>query len=221
MESFALPEWLQVEEEWKAGRIGSQECMRRQVELLRCNDDQLTRCLSQIEIDSEFSCFVSFCNSNKLNLFIVSDGIDYAIQTILERYQLAHLPIYANRLKHSRSDRQDIQGWNLLSPYADTTCERGNGVCKCSLMRNLSKKGEIKILIGDGRSDFCAAGKADIILAKDSLLSHCQKLEIPHIGFQRFGQVIEILRILLTAGKASEEVLSYPLRPFIDGVEIL
>ena len=32
---YADAEWLEIEEEWQAGRIGSRECMERQVALLR------------------------------------------------------------------------------------------------------------------------------------------------------------------------------------------
>ncbi len=221
LETFALPEWMQVEEEWKTGMIGSLECMRRQVELLRCDSGQLTEVLSKIEIDGEFPAFVSFCQNNNLDLFIISDGLAYAIQTILQRFQLAHLPIYANRLISHGNYRRYKNRWTLHSPYTDRTCEKGNGVCKCSLMRKLSTKGEIKILIGDGRSDFCAAVKADIVFAKGSLLGHCQTIGLPHIGFQRFSQITEILRIFTTTGMVSNKVGTNHFRHSINGVEIL
>ena len=38
-ERFALPEWRDVERDWQAGKIGSRECMTRQVDLLRATPE--------------------------------------------------------------------------------------------------------------------------------------------------------------------------------------
>ncbi len=36
------------------------------------------------------------------------------------------------------------------------------------------------LLIGDGQSDFCLAGTADYVFAKDQLIEHCRINGIPH-----------------------------------------
>ena len=220
-EAFALPEWLQVEQEWKDGKIGSRECMRRQVELLRCDRGQLLDCLSRIDIDPNFHSFVTLCQQNRWGLFIVSDGIYFAIQTILGRYKLELPPIYANRLEPGGNSATANRRWRLEFPCADESCARGNGVCKCSLMRKHSRDGELNILIGDGRSDFCASGKADLVLAKDMLLEHCQALGLPHIGFRHFGHVIEILNTVAMSGLGQSRVSSTISCKHTNGVELL
>src|SRR5262245_12565255 len=35
LERFAAPQWRQIEEDWKAGLIGSRECLVRQIDLVR------------------------------------------------------------------------------------------------------------------------------------------------------------------------------------------
>lgn len=37
LERFADPEWRTVEAEWLAGRIGSRECLARQIDLVRAS----------------------------------------------------------------------------------------------------------------------------------------------------------------------------------------
>ena len=49
LERFADPSWQKVEAEWLAGHIGSRECMKRQVELMRATPEELDHVLSLAE----------------------------------------------------------------------------------------------------------------------------------------------------------------------------
>jgi 2-hydroxy-3-keto-5-methylthiopentenyl-1-phosphate phosphatase len=48
-------------------------------------------------------------------------------------------------------------------------------------------------MVGDGRSDFCVAGRADLVLAKGSLLKHCRANALPHYGFETFDEATALL----------------------------
>ena len=48
-------------------------------------------------------------------------------------------------------------------------------------------------MVGDGRSDFCVAGRADLVLAKGSLLDHCIEADLPHFAFADFAEATDIL----------------------------
>ena len=48
---FGRPGWEALEADWLAGRIGSRECMARQVALLECTRAELCEHLSQVAID--------------------------------------------------------------------------------------------------------------------------------------------------------------------------
>ena len=62
---FAGPQWQQIEERWREGKIGSAQCMQSQIDLIRASRDQLDAALDEIEIDSTFPPFVNFCRSQK------------------------------------------------------------------------------------------------------------------------------------------------------------
>ena len=49
------------------------------------------------------------------------------------------------------------------------------------------------IVIGDGRSDFCMAERADFVIAKSRLAEHCRIRGIRHAPFVDFHQVIDQL----------------------------
>ena len=49
------------------------------------------------------------------------------------------------------------------------------------------------ILIGDGRSDYCAAGVVDLVFAKAGLREHCQANGIVHLPYADFAEVTRLL----------------------------
>jgi 2-hydroxy-3-keto-5-methylthiopentenyl-1-phosphate phosphatase len=189
LSELADPEWQQIERLWQDGKIGSGECMRRQISLIHATPEQLDEVLDQVEIDPFFASFADFCAAYSVPLTIVSDGVDHFIKCILRRHGLHHLPVIANALVVSVGGGQPSYG--LFSPHADQTCMTAAGVCKC---RWLGAHGQERIYIGDGRSDFCVADKPELVFAKGELARHCAEHEIPFLAFHDFGDVIAGLK---------------------------
>jgi 2,3-diketo-5-methylthio-1-phosphopentane phosphatase len=187
---FALPEWVDIEVEWKAGAIGSRECMRRQVDLLRVPLAELDAYLDTVEIDPDFGAFVEACHLMQLPLVIISDGIDYAIRRILKRHGLDDLPLASNRLVQISNST-----YRLEFPDSDPQCRAGSGTCKCAVS-SARAHGSKRLLIGDGSSDFCLAGAADLVFAKTKLLQHCREGSLPHHACPDFATARQLLREL-------------------------
>ncbi|PZM10618.1 MtnX-like HAD-IB family phosphatase [Rhizobium tubonense] len=182
---LATLEWESIESEWKQGLIGSAECMRRQVALIRASRGELDAVLDSIAIDAGFKNFLRFCDRHGILVTIVSDGVDYFIRRILANHKIGHLPIIANRL----TDRL-VEGrleYVLSSPFSDPDCASGAGVCKCIAVSGSDQR----IYIGDGRSDFCVSDKPEIIFAKDGLAQYCSERGIPFIPFNDFTNLLE------------------------------
>jgi 2,3-diketo-5-methylthio-1-phosphopentane phosphatase len=201
LERFADPAWLDIEAEWIAGRIGSRECMARQIDLVRATPSELEAFIDQIDIDDEFNSFVQHCRRNALPLTIVSDGLDRVIHSVLRRFGLQHLPVVANRLSWIGSDR-----WRLSSPNGQMACPSQSGTCKCAVGRR--NKQLLTLVIGDGRSDRCVAKEADFVLAKGSLAQFCSDEAIAHRAFENFGQATSMLSALIDAKTPAYERLN-------------
>jgi 2-hydroxy-3-keto-5-methylthiopentenyl-1-phosphate phosphatase len=56
-----------------------------------------------------------------------------------------------------------------------------------------SARFDLRMLIGDGRSDFCIARRVDLVLAKSALLPHCVATGLPVRAFENFHQARELL----------------------------
>jgi 2,3-diketo-5-methylthio-1-phosphopentane phosphatase len=192
LERFALPGWEEIEGAWKKGLIGSQECMSRQIALIRATRDELDAHLDTVAIDPGFAGFSAFCAHEGLPLTVVSDGMDYAIRRILSRHGLDHLPVLANHLEQVGTDR-----YRLTSPHANAACAKASGTCKCSIASAQTAGGAASLLIGDGTSDCCAAGTVDLVFAKDGLLSFCRDMGLPFVAYRDFTHASDLLATLL------------------------
>ncbi len=205
LERFAHPDWQVLERDWRAGQIGSAECMAGQVALIDASREDLDRHLAEMRIDSAFPMFVQAVHAAGVTLRVVSDGIDYAIRSILARHRLDGLPLLANRLVQAGP-----RSWRLETPFSDPDCRIGSGHCKCASAVREHNRHHRVLLIGDGASDFCAAGEADYVFAKHRLLEHCRHAGIPHVPIVGFADALELLPALLAGQLHTPQRLLVP-----------
>ncbi|WP_304165567.1 MtnX-like HAD-IB family phosphatase [Phenylobacterium aquaticum] len=188
---LAAPAWEALEEDWVAGRIDAATCMRGQVALIGGSDAELDAVLDEVRLDPGFADFAAWCAQAEVPLTIVSDGVDRFIQAILTREGLAHLPVISNRLVGAAGGR------GLEQPYRREGCGAGSGVCKCEATSRLTTPHQPVIYIGDGRSDFCVSGRADILFAKASLAEYAAGRARPYHSFRTFHDITTTLSALL------------------------
>jgi len=186
LDTFALREWENIEEDWLQGRITGRECMKNQVALIHASQAELDVFLDSVPIDEGFYDFTRHCVAHGFKLFIVSDGMDYAIRRVLVRHNLHTIPVIANRLVFQGGNK-----YTLEFPFGVEGC--GSGVCKCGVAGTKDKK---ILLIGDGHSDCCIAGKATFTLAKEDkeLLRHCTHKGYPCQAYGNFFDVCALLK---------------------------
>jgi len=204
LDAFGMPGWQALEQRWVAGEIGSQDCMSGQIALLDASTSDLHRCLDAIHIDPYFADFVRYAKAQGVGLNVVSDGLDYAINYLLQRHGISGLPVFANQLIQVSERR-----WSLNFPYYQQDCRKASGTCKCAIAGNTTKPTddtkmaagrnvmEKSLLIGDGRSDFCVSRQVDHVFAKDSLINECQKNGTRYTPIDDFSQAAEHLQRLL------------------------
>ncbi|MEN5084397.1 HAD-IB family phosphatase [Bosea sp. TWI1241] len=190
LQRFAEPGWEDIEAAWQAGAIGSRTCMERQVALLRASPDVLDTFAAGLEIDWGFPAFALLCRRHDIPLTIVSDGLDRTIRTVMKRAGLGHIPVMANRLEPAGGDR-----WRLTSPHAAPEGACASGTCKCRIAAGLPRP--LTLLVGDGRSDFCVAGEADLVFAKGALATHCRQAGIAHHAITDFADAATRLDAIL------------------------
>ncbi len=184
LEAFALPEFRDWEQRWQAGEIGSQECLARQVALIRAERADLIAFARNFPIDEGILALDRCCAATGAPLTIVSDGVDLFIHTLLQQHGLSHIPVFANQLT-----QETHQKFSLAFPHARPTCVTRAGTCKCAIAFAPSLPAPTVVYIGDGLSDCCVAKSAQKVFAKDALLEWRQQRSLPCESFITLTQV--------------------------------
>jgi len=186
LETFALPTWREWEDRWVSGKITSQECLSRQVELIRTDRETLVRFAAGLPIDEGLVGLDRQCTEHGLPLIIVSDGLDLLIEAILRRHDLLHIPVFSNHLFWTESGIP-----SLSFPFSMPECRSLSGTCKCALTQISGNSSSQIIYIGDGQSDRCVSGNVRILFAKGTLRTWCESRGIPYQPFTTLTDVTQ------------------------------
>jgi 2,3-diketo-5-methylthio-1-phosphopentane phosphatase len=196
-ESFGGKRCLGFIQDYREGKLSALECFQK--ECLSCGEvdkKELDAFIDKQEIDPSFSKFLNFCNDQGLSYHIVSDGMDYYIQRILERNGLSDVPYFTNHLDLKPLDGTPRVLFKPSFPFTDEVCDRC-AFCKRNHILTLCGDDDIIIYIGEGYSDRCPARYADIVFAKDDLLKYCQQENISYFEYRTFADIIERMTIIL------------------------
>ena len=190
-----------VVERWERGEISSRECLEREAKLARMDRDELKQFILERRLDPFFKDFHDFAKKRGMEVVIVSDGLDYYIESMLLRSGLGDIDVFSNRLR-LEGDNVDIDfpHYNLLG-CEDCAC------CKTHHLFRYREQGFYIVYVGDGLSDCCPSTSADMVFAKGNLKDFCEKSGIDHIEFRNFRDVErEVLQRLVLVEGSDEAV---------------
>jgi 2,3-diketo-5-methylthio-1-phosphopentane phosphatase len=202
LERHAAPEWVRVEEEWRAGRLGSRECLRQQMALVTATPAQADALIDAIGLDEGFGALLSTCAAAGMPAHIISDGFDYCIRRLLRQVPAAAQPLVQSmRICASHLEPAGDDGtWRTAFPFPEDACVHGCATCKPAVMQTLNPERAVTVFVGDGLSDRYAAGAADIVFAKDKLARYCVEQSISHVPYKGLADVAVELNDRLRSG---------------------
>ncbi len=179
--------------DWKAGRLSTRDCLLQEAAMARATEEEVYRFLEQFELNPGFVEFEKRCQASSIDLFVVSDGLDFYIRHLLERNNLEHLSVIANRGKLENG------GITVEFTHHNRTCRRC-GNCKGERIReyrNAKPQKTHVVFVGDGYSDTCATAEADVIFAKKDLEQYCL---INDIVFYKYDDFFDVTRKMVALG---------------------
>jgi 2,3-diketo-5-methylthio-1-phosphopentane phosphatase len=171
--------------QWQAGEIDTRSCLVAEAGMCKATPSEIHAFLDQIELDRGFAEFVALCESNRVDLTILSEGLDFYINHILKRYGLQHLTVSAN---HGYLEDNTVKVKFLRE---NKTCQRC-GSCKGERIREYREsqtEDVMAVFVGDGLSDICAMNEADLVFAKKDLEQHCRMNNIDYVSYDYFDDV--------------------------------
>ena len=168
---------------WIEDKITSPESWYLMLENVHFDENKFNQFIKGVEIDSTFKSFIDYCEQNKFEVKVLSDGFDIYINKILEREKLSDLNVYCNRTTFDPENKIIP-----VFPYGDEEC-KSCGNCKRNHILSNSGDDDHIIYIGDGYSDKCPIQYCDFIFAKNSLLKYCELNRITYFPFKNFDDV--------------------------------
>lgn len=202
LDRFADRAWTTVEEEWRAGRIGSRECLRKQMALVRATPSEIDALVGDIGLDAGFGSLLETCAAHRLRVHVISDGFDYCIERILKtapaplQQAIAGMRVCASHLEPAGASE-----WRVGFPYFADDCAHGCATCKPAVMAELNPAGAPSVFVGDGLSDRFAVRAADVVFAKEKLAAYCGEQSFGYVPYTTLADVAgEIDRLVRTGG---------------------
>jgi 2,3-diketo-5-methylthio-1-phosphopentane phosphatase/HAD superfamily hydrolase (TIGR01509 family) len=180
---FSSEDWEVVDREFRKGAVGSKDAYSRIAGLLSGDEKTILDFVKSHTIDPSFVAFYRFCQSQGIDLKIVSDGLDFYIKALLEAHGLSDVSFYANQARFVSGNRIAIS-----FPFATEECGRC-GTCKKRLVQIHRETYDFVFFVGNGLSDRCAAKEADLVFAKEDLYPYCVEQELPCLTYETFGDI--------------------------------
>lgn len=145
--------------------------------------------LQQAEIREGFQRFLDYIKREEISFRVVSGGIDFFVDPILEPFGLKTNQVFRNESDFSGEYIQ------ITWPHpCDDNCQGDCGLCKTSLFRRYANEKHFKIMIGDSITDLAASKQADLVFARGFLLEKCLELGLPHHPYESFDDIVRVLK---------------------------
>ena len=185
----AVPHWRQLHKQFLNSEITLAEYQEMAFARLDSTRGEQTAFVKQeAELRAGFVELAGYCREHNIELAIVSHGLDFYVQALLEKAGLEHIPFYAVKTKERGG--YTLFDYNFTKP----DCPWAPGNCKCYIVEEYKERGQQVLFAGDGVSDTCPALKADFVFAKDGLLSFCRQQGLPHLELTDFHVVVDYLK---------------------------
>ncbi|MDE2779369.1 MAG: MtnX-like HAD-IB family phosphatase [Chloroflexota bacterium] len=191
LHKFGDDSWQDVRERFRGGELTLKEY--QEITFSNIQADRATMqeyVKNNAVLRPHFTELWEYCKELNSPMAIVSLGLDFYIQALLEKEGAADVPTYCVNTRFT----PDGIAYYYHHTYPGEA-ERGNS--KGLIVDRYRQLGYHVIYVGDGRSDFEGAERADTVFAHSFLAEECQRQGVSFRPFTDFGDVMETTRELL------------------------
>ena len=185
LHKFGDDSWQDVRARFRAGELTLKDYQEITFNNIRADRETMCAYVQEnANLRPHFAELWEYCKENNSPMAVVSLGLDFYIQALLEKEGAPDVPIYC---VNTRFGAEGITYYYHHTNPGEP--ERGNS--KGLVVDRYQQLGYHVIYVGDGRSDFEAAERADTVFAHSTLAEECQRKGVPFRPFTDFGDVLE------------------------------
>jgi len=189
LDTFAQGDWRQVLEEYREGRIPVGHFNSKVFGMVKADKQRLLKAIEgKVTIRAGFHELVAYCSRKGFRFVIVSNGLDFYIQSILRDLGTRNIEVFAAQTRFLPEGLQVQYIGSEGSPLDDGFKE--------AYVNSFLKSGYRVIYVGNGTSDISPAERCQHVFATDELLAHCRKTNLDCSAFTDFSDVVKGLNSL-------------------------
>jgi 2-hydroxy-3-keto-5-methylthiopentenyl-1-phosphate phosphatase len=180
---FADGDWEAYDDKLLEGKIGLEECMQLQFQMVKASRRDILLHLQEIvSIRDGFKDFVDNCLKKSFSFIVISGGLDFVIRHFLNLQGLGSVEVISGKT----SIRDNGIEFEFPRKRFDDSVD-----FKADFVRHHKRIGFKVVYIGDGLSDFQAVREADVVfVVKGSRLAdRCREQNLACIEFTSFREI--------------------------------
>ncbi|HCL26691.1 MAG TPA: hypothetical protein DHW65_10160 [Dehalococcoidia bacterium] len=185
---FGDPTWKDVRQRFRDGEIDLKEYQEVTFRNIQADRATMQAYVKEHAILRPFFHELwAFCQSNGTPMAVVSQGLDFYIQAVLDRSGVGQVPVYA--VNTAWDSGKISYHYNHTVPGKE---HLGNS--KGFVVQSFQERGCHVFFAGDGHSDLEAARVADVTFAHKGLAKFCEDENIPYRPFEDFRGMLVAVR---------------------------
>ena len=185
---FGDPTWQDVRQRFRAGEFTLNEYQEITFRNIQADRSAMQGYVKQhANLRPHIRELWDYCQAHSIPMAIVSQGLDFYIEALLEEAGLLQMPVYA---VDTQFGAQGITyGYRHIRPGQE---RQGNS--KGLVVDRYRQDGHYVFYVGDGISDFEAASRVDLLFAHRTLAEKCTSEKIPFRPFTGFQDLLLALQ---------------------------
>ncbi|MBT4422783.1 HAD-IB family phosphatase [Candidatus Bathyarchaeota archaeon] len=188
---FINGNWRIFNEQLDRGEITLEQCMREQFSMIKAPKSVIVDAIDlNVAFRPGFKELVDYCKEAQIPFEIVSAGLDFVINHLLEVKQLSGTKVHAARTRYT-DDGLEMDSLELH--------DRKSIDFKEDLVKHYKDKGYSVLYIGDGMSDKGAVTSADyvFVIKGARLADFCKTVGITHQEICDFHEVTASIKLMI------------------------
>ncbi len=188
LDRFAGSRWRKYLEEYTSGKISVADFSKTVFGMIKADEKTSTDFVlksPRVKVRPGLREFIDYCKNKRIKVIIVSHGLTFYIEAILDKLGIKGLEIHAAE--------------NVFSPdgmkvrYLGPDGKELEAGFKEAYTGMLKQEGYQVVYIGDGNSDIYPSRNADYVCATSNLLLRCREEKLKCYPFNNFYDVIKIV----------------------------
>lgn len=189
LDTFATGDWRHLLEEYREGRISVGRLNREAFAMVKADKKSMLEAMNgMVKIRAGFHELISYCRREAFRFVIVSNGLDFYIDKILNDLGFHDIEVFAAQA-HFVPESLHVQ---YIGPDGNIL-EEG---FKESYVDLFLRSGYQIVYAGNGLSDFPAAKRCHHIFATGELLANCQENNVECVAFTDLNEIVRGLELL-------------------------